>query len=79
MLSRVYRLNRLCGAMVGLSMVSMAGAQSLQQAIQARIGDFQGTVSLYAKNLDTGATTPAKAIDSGFQDLDCAKSVSIED
>src|SRR6266542_1586820 len=31
-------------------------AQPLQDALRARIGDFKGTVSLYAKNLDTGAT-----------------------
>ena len=29
-------------------------AQSLQDALRARIGSFEGTVSLYAKNLDTG-------------------------
>jgi beta-lactamase class A len=29
-------------------------AQNLQDALRARIGDFQGTVSLYAKNLETG-------------------------
>jgi beta-lactamase class A len=33
-----------------------AAAQPLRGAIQARIGDFPGTVSLYAKNLDTGAS-----------------------
>jgi beta-lactamase class A len=31
-------------------------AQPLSETIRARIGDFPGTVSLYAKNLDTGAT-----------------------
>jgi beta-lactamase class A/enterochelin esterase-like enzyme len=31
-------------------------AQPLQDSLKARIGDFQGTVTLYAKNLDTGAT-----------------------
>jgi beta-lactamase class A len=31
-------------------------AQPLQDALRARIGDFQGTVSLYAKNLDTGTS-----------------------
>jgi beta-lactamase class A len=31
-------------------------AQPLADAVRARIGDFPGTVSLYAKNLDTGAT-----------------------
>lgn len=33
-----------------------AHGQTLQSSLKARIGDFQGTVSLYAKNLDTGAT-----------------------
>jgi beta-lactamase class A len=33
-----------------------AAAQTLADAVRARIGDFPGTVSLYAKNLDTGAT-----------------------
>jgi beta-lactamase class A len=39
-----------------LALVVAAGlpAQSLQDALRARIGEFQGTVSLYAKNLDTG-------------------------
>ncbi len=32
-----------------------APAQPLQDALHARIGTFQGTVSLYARNLDTGA------------------------
>jgi len=31
-------------------------AQPLQDTLRARIADFQGTVSLYAKNLDSGAT-----------------------
>ena len=31
-------------------------AQPLQDSLRARIGDFQGTVTLYAKNLNTGAT-----------------------
>jgi beta-lactamase class A len=32
-----------------------AFSQSLQDRVRARIGDFPGAVSLYAKNLDTGA------------------------
>jgi beta-lactamase class A len=36
--------------------VFAAQAQTLQQKLKARIADFPGTVSLYAKNLDTGAT-----------------------
>jgi beta-lactamase class A len=31
-------------------------AQPLAEAVRARIGDLPGTVSVYAKNLDTGAT-----------------------
>jgi beta-lactamase class A len=37
----------LCGAV---------GAQSLEKSVRARISDFSGTVTLYAKNLDTGTT-----------------------
>ena len=36
-------------------MAGAAAGQPLKQAVQARIGDFPGTVWLYAKNLDTGA------------------------
>lgn len=56
MLSRVYRLNGLCRTTAALALAATAGGQPLQQALRARIGDFQGAVSLYAKNLDTGAT-----------------------
>src|SRR5947209_8369909 len=31
-------------------------AATLEESLRARIGDFPGTVSLYAKNLDTGVT-----------------------
>jgi len=60
MLSRVYRLNGLCrtillSSVILLSVEGCAG-QPLQQALRSRIGEFQGTVSLYAKNLETGAT-----------------------
>ena len=41
-------------AIAGL--VLAAYAQKLPDNLKARIGDFPGTVSLYAKNLDTGAT-----------------------
>jgi beta-lactamase class A len=34
----------------------IACAQPLEEAVRARIGAFPGTVTLYAKNLDTGAT-----------------------
>jgi beta-lactamase class A len=46
-------------AIFGL-LVAAAGAQPLQEAIQARIGSFPGTVSLYARNLDTGATVDVR-------------------
>jgi beta-lactamase class A len=39
-----------------MAVCGSAAGQTLEQAVRARIGDFQGTVSLYAKNLDTGAT-----------------------
>ena len=35
---------------------ALSAQQPLQDAVRERIGNFQGTVSLYAKNLDTGAT-----------------------
>jgi beta-lactamase class A len=40
-------------------------AQTLQDAIRSRVGNFEGTVSLYAKNLDTGESVgirPAEAV-----------------
>jgi len=42
--------------MLALLFATVASAQSVEDALHARIGDFQGTVSLYAKNLDTGST-----------------------
>jgi beta-lactamase class A len=36
-------------------LAATAAAQPLQDALRARIGSFQGSVSLYARNLDTGA------------------------
>ena len=42
--------------LVILLFLGTAQAQTLQQKLKARIAEFQGTVSLYAKNLDTGAT-----------------------
>jgi beta-lactamase class A len=39
-----------------MGLVLAAHGQTLQQSLKARIGDFQETVSLYAKNLGTGAT-----------------------
>jgi len=38
-------------------------AQTLQDALNARIGGFQGTVSLYAKNLDTGESIGIRSTD----------------
>ena len=35
-------------------LLPILGAQSLEQAVRTRIAAVQGTVSLYAKNLDTG-------------------------
>ena len=42
-------------ALVGL-LATAAAAQPLLQTIHARIGDFPASVSLYAKNLETGAS-----------------------
>jgi len=39
-----------------LLLTAAAAAQPLQDALRARIGNFQGTVSLFAKNLDTGVS-----------------------
>ena len=39
---------------VALCLLPTLGAQSLEQAVRTRIATVQGTVSLYAKNLDTG-------------------------
>jgi len=37
---------------------------TLQEALRARIGSFQGTVSLYAKNLDTGQSVAIRPSDA---------------
>jgi len=55
MLPRVHGLEGLCQLILVSALAAAATAQPLQQAVKARIGDFQGTVSLYAKNLDSGA------------------------
>src|SRR6266699_3739647 len=39
-----------------LLLATTVSAQSLDEAIRARIAGFPGTVTLYAKNLDTGAS-----------------------
>jgi beta-lactamase class A len=44
-----------CSVAIGLfSLAACLRAQPLEEALRARIGNFEGTVSLYAKNLDTG-------------------------
>src|SRR4051794_18195107 len=47
---------RTAGVTLILVFASAMSAQPLQDALRERIGNFQGTVSLYAKNLDTGAS-----------------------
>jgi beta-lactamase class A len=39
-------------------------AETLQEALKARIGDFSATVSLYGKNLETGATIGIREADA---------------
>jgi beta-lactamase class A len=43
--------------------LSAFAADTLADSLRARIGDFPGTVSLYAKNLDTGATIGIRETD----------------
>ena len=43
-------------AVAALLILPALSGQSLKEAVRARIGDFPGTVSLYAKNLDSGVT-----------------------
>ncbi|MGH9662956.1 MAG: serine hydrolase, partial [Bryobacteraceae bacterium] len=43
-------------AVAALILAASASAQPLDQRLQKRIAGFDGTVSLYAKNLDTGVT-----------------------
>src|SRR4051794_41861249 len=45
---------RICA--LALVLAAALPAQSLEESLRARIKDFAGTVSLYAKNLDTGQT-----------------------
>src|SRR5689334_1539932 len=42
--------------LLALTAAAALSAQPLADSVRARIADFPGTVSLYAKNLDTGAT-----------------------
>src|SRR5215471_2216125 len=50
-------------ALLAALLPAALSAQPLQDSLRARIGDFQGTVTLYAKNLDTGATVGIKESD----------------
>ncbi len=43
-------------SLLALAAAAVVSAQPLADAVRARIGDFAGTVSLYAKNLDSGAS-----------------------
>jgi beta-lactamase class A/enterochelin esterase-like enzyme len=43
-------------ALLAVLLPAAVSAQPLQDSLRARIGDFPGTVTFYAKNLDTGAT-----------------------
>src|SRR6266480_7571706 len=45
---------RLKSMILMLGIVTFAAAQPLQDKLRARIAEFPGTVSLYAKNLETG-------------------------
>jgi beta-lactamase class A len=49
-------------AAFALAFAATLPAQPLQDTLRSRIGDFQGTVSLYAKNLDTGGIRPAEPV-----------------
>jgi len=42
--------------LVMMALVATTQGQTLPEILKSRIGDFQGTVTLYAKNLDSGAT-----------------------
>jgi beta-lactamase class A len=48
---------------LALLLACTVAAQPLPDALHARIRDFQGTVSLYAKNLDTGASVGIRETD----------------
>jgi beta-lactamase class A len=53
---------RFIAALALLSAGALSG-QPVQDAVKARIAGFQGTVSLYAKNLDTGDSIGIRATD----------------
>ncbi len=48
---------------LALFLACLSPAQPLPDALHSRIRDFQGTVSLYARNLDTGATVGIREAD----------------
>jgi len=50
-------------ALLAVIIPAALSAQPLQDSLRARIGDFQGTVTLYAKNLDTGAAAGIREAD----------------
>ena len=49
--------------LLALALALSASAQPLQDSLRTRISGFAGTVSLYAKNLDTGATVGIREAD----------------
>jgi beta-lactamase class A len=50
-------------AILGLILAASAPAQQLSDALRARIAGFPGTVTLYARNLDTGASIGIRETD----------------
>ncbi|PYT22827.1 MAG: serine hydrolase [Acidobacteria bacterium] len=54
---------RLKSMILMLGIVTFAAAQPLQDKLRARIAEFPGTVSLYAKNLDTGTAVGIRESD----------------
>ena len=50
-------------ALLALCFAAAAFAQPVADTLRARIAGFQGTVSLYARNLDTGASTGIRESD----------------
>ncbi|HKE24058.1 MAG TPA: serine hydrolase [Bryobacteraceae bacterium] len=46
-----------------LGLTAVAQTNALEKSLKARIGDFSGTVSLYAKNLDSGTTIGIREAD----------------
>ena len=50
-------------AILMLLLVASAASQPLEETLHARIADFPGAVSLYAKNLDSGATAGIRESD----------------